>query len=179
MSSPILMSRSNYAKLYYPHVEGKLIAISFITVGELYFGAYRKTGERSDWQISRIDLDRRRSFRLMRAYAEPTLKSKRRWNLRASRVSANDLWIAACAVRHGIPLVTNNRRDFDGIPGLVVRSESQAMREMQSQVSISADATTAPSDQPQPSSKSSSRSEEKARRPWIRDPAVNLALSVN
>ncbi len=31
-----LLSAKNYARLYYPHVEGKLIAISFITVGELH-----------------------------------------------------------------------------------------------------------------------------------------------
>ena len=33
------------------------------------------------------------------------------------------LWIAACALRHSIPLVTHNSKDFVGIPGLKVISE--------------------------------------------------------
>jgi predicted nucleic acid-binding protein len=37
-----LMNGRGYAYLYRPHVEGKLMAISFITVGELYFGAYKR-----------------------------------------------------------------------------------------------------------------------------------------
>ncbi len=37
-----LMNGTRYASLYKPHVEGKLMAVSFVTVGELYFGAYRK-----------------------------------------------------------------------------------------------------------------------------------------
>jgi predicted nucleic acid-binding protein len=30
----------------------------------------------------------------------------------------NDLWIAATAVHFDVPLATNNRRHFEGIPGL-------------------------------------------------------------
>lgn len=37
---------------------------------------------------------------------------------------ANDRWIAACALRHSIPLITHNHRDFDGIPNLNVISEA-------------------------------------------------------
>jgi tRNA(fMet)-specific endonuclease VapC len=39
-------------------------------------------------------------------------------------VAANDLWIAASAIRHSIPLVTNNRRHFERIPNLKLISES-------------------------------------------------------
>ena len=45
----------------------------------------------------------------------------------------NDLWIAACALRHSIPLVSNNDRHFTGVPGLVLISEAQAIREIPSQ----------------------------------------------
>lgn len=31
---------------------------------------------------------------------------------------SNDLWTAAVALRYGLPLATNNRVDFEGIPGL-------------------------------------------------------------
>jgi len=33
-------------------------------------------------------------------------------------VGDNDLWIAACAVRHSIALISNNRKHFEKIPGL-------------------------------------------------------------
>ncbi len=36
------------------------------------------------------------------------------------QVHANDLWIAACAVHYGLPLVTGNGRHFAGLPGLEV-----------------------------------------------------------
>ncbi|HVA62193.1 MAG TPA: PIN domain-containing protein [Terriglobales bacterium] len=33
-------------------------------------------------------------------------------------VAANDLWIAACALRHALPLISNNHRHFQPVPGL-------------------------------------------------------------
>jgi predicted nucleic acid-binding protein len=35
-------------------------------------------------------------------------------------IGANDLWIAASAIRHGAALVTRNREEFQRIPGLKV-----------------------------------------------------------
>jgi len=128
-----LMNGSTYAALYKPHVQGKLIAVSFVTIGELYYGAYRK-----NWSPERIEdlKDRLRSVTIVpydeavcRTYAEikSAIQSK------GKTVADNDLWIAACAVRHSIPLVSNNAKHFADIPGLVLRSESQAMTEMQKQ----------------------------------------------
>ena len=37
-------------------------------------------------------------------------------------IGTNDLWIGATALVHAMPLVTNNLRDFQRIPGLEVRS---------------------------------------------------------
>ena len=39
---------------------------------------------------------------------------------RGSLIGANDLWIAACSLRHGASLVTRNASDFRRIPGLKV-----------------------------------------------------------
>jgi predicted nucleic acid-binding protein len=36
----------------------------------------------------------------------------------------NDLWIAATAIRYSIPLLSNNRRHFEEVPGLVLISEA-------------------------------------------------------
>ena len=40
-------------------------------------------------------------------------------------ISAQDAWIAATALRHNLPLVTNNATDFENVSGLEVRTVSQ------------------------------------------------------
>ena len=35
-------------------------------------------------------------------------------------IGANDLWIAASAIRHGASLVTRNKKEFERVPGLKV-----------------------------------------------------------
>lgn len=39
-------------------------------------------------------------------------------------ISLHDAWITACAVRHSVPLVTHNAKDFDGISSLAMITES-------------------------------------------------------
>lgn len=41
-----------------------------------------------------------------------------------TRLDDHDLWIAACAIRHSIPRVSNNRSHFERVPGLILRSEA-------------------------------------------------------
>ena len=43
---------------------------------------------------------------------------------RGLAVAPNDMWIAACARRHSLVLVTNNRRHFQNIPSLNIISEA-------------------------------------------------------
>jgi tRNA(fMet)-specific endonuclease VapC len=40
------------------------------------------------------------------------------------RIQPNDAWIAACAVRHAVPLVTHNAKDFEGITSLDIITET-------------------------------------------------------
>jgi len=110
---------------YLRHVEGRTTALSFITVGELLFGAFwRRWGERRTADLQTrleaafiLPLDHETSV----AYAR--LKSGLR---RQGRVLAdNDLWIAALALRHSVPLVSNNLAHFERVPGLVLISEAQ------------------------------------------------------
>jgi predicted nucleic acid-binding protein len=51
------------------------------------------------------------------AYAQ--LYATCRRNKRA--IGPNDLWIAASAVRHRIPLITRNQSDFESLPDLEIR----------------------------------------------------------
>jgi len=55
---------------------------------------------------------------VVEAYRHIFRKLKAAGNL----IGANDLWIAATSVRHGIPLVTRNRTEFSRVPGLKVLS---------------------------------------------------------
>lgn len=161
-----LMNGSGYAALYQPHVQGKLIAVSFITVGELYFGAKKK-----GWGSAKIaDLKVRLRTVTIVPYDDSVCVTyagiKTLCEAKGKVVGANDLWIGACAIRHSMPLVSNNFKHFNGIPGLVLRSESQAMQEMQSQMKIAVEMveiSPASSTAPAPlSSQSKTASEAKA-----------------
>ncbi|MBI3694085.1 MAG: PIN domain-containing protein, partial [Acidobacteria bacterium] len=119
--------------IYRPHVTGKLIAVSFVTVGELLFGA-RKRG----WGKIKVDdlLARLRSvvvvpydFKVCETYAD----LKARLAAVGMVVADNDLWIAACAVRHSVPLISNNCAHFEKIPDLVLISEAPVVKEIRSQ----------------------------------------------
>jgi tRNA(fMet)-specific endonuclease VapC len=121
------------AALYRPHVDGKLVAVSFITVGEILFGAYK-----NKWGITKLEQIKTRlrsvtivpyDWTVCQTYGD----LKARLQEAGRGVADNDLWIAACAVRHSIPLVSNNRAHFEGIPGLVLISEAPVIGQIQSQ----------------------------------------------
>jgi len=118
-----LMRGGAEARLYLPHVQGKLLAISFITVGELYFGAEKaRWGEQKRRQLETT----LRNFvvvpydhEIARCYGRLVAERQRI----GAPVAPNDAWIAACAVRHRVPLVTHNPRDFTRISELTVITE--------------------------------------------------------
>lgn len=111
------------AELYRPIVRGKTIALSFVSVGELYVWTKRK-----HWGARRIaDLEQRLKAVVIIPYDLELCKmyGQVSADLMAigRKVPANDLWIAVCAIRHSIPLVTHNKKDFEGIPNLQIISE--------------------------------------------------------
>lgn len=57
---------------------------------------------------------------LTRTVAECYSELSRRQRGSGNRIGTNDLWIAATALAHGLPLVTRNHRDFSRIPQLQV-----------------------------------------------------------
>ncbi len=113
--------RDSRGELYRPYVKGKTIALSFISVGELYVWTIRRK-----WSPSRIAALERHlqdvvvvpyDLELCREYGRVKV------SLPPGRVVAtNDLWIATSAIRHSIPLLTHNRKHFDGIPRLKIVS---------------------------------------------------------
>lgn len=115
-----LMKGGPLAEAYAPHVQGKLLAIAFITVGEMYFGAENKNwGEKKRKELETtlhnfivIPYD----HEIARCYGRLMAERKRN----GQRIAPNDAWIAACAARHAVPLITHNAKDFEGITSLEV-----------------------------------------------------------
>lgn len=118
-----LMRGGPLAERYVPHVQGRLLAITFITVGEFYFGA-----EKGNWgERRRKELETTlRNFvaipydhEIARSYGRLVAERQRS----GKGIAPNDAWIAACAARYGVPLITHNAKDFEGITGLQVLTE--------------------------------------------------------
>ena len=112
------------AKAYQQHLQGNTLAISFMTVAELYQWAYVR-----NWGEQRLDQleERLRSY----VVVPYDLALCKQWaTICANRqkmgkpISVQDAWIAATALRHGCPLVTHNKGDFCNIAGLTVISEA-------------------------------------------------------
>ena len=106
-----------------PHLLGQTLCVSFQTVAELYQWA-----ETKGWGTqtrARMELWLRNFVILpydndtARAWAQIMVERKSK----GQPVSAQDAWVAACALRHNCPLITHNVKDFKGITGLIVISE--------------------------------------------------------
>src|SRR6266404_8555325 len=96
---------------YRVHLDGHEIALSFITVGELYAG-YKKKIYKGEWPESHMEtLEARLKLVVILPYdvevckAYGDLKTTLKTPGGTDRViGPNDLWIAACAVRHSLKL---------------------------------------------------------------------------
>ena len=117
-----LMRGHRLVEPYRPYLEGRVLAISFMTVGELYEGAYR-----AGWDQQRLTALRETvktyvtipfSFQVCREWG--AIRSERR----VRTIAVDDAWIAATARAHDLPLVTHNPRDFHDIEGLKVLPKS-------------------------------------------------------
>lgn len=116
-----LFRRDSRRELYAADLLGKRLCLAFVSVAELRLWAI----ERAWGQKRRESLDQ-----VLLGYTILGFDSETAW--RWAEVAAHqrrggrdqkdrgDWWIAACALRHGLPLVTHNARDFVGIPGLEV-----------------------------------------------------------
>jgi predicted nucleic acid-binding protein len=132
---PVLLDTNVYSYLtrgaddpqgapYRRHVTGRTVVICQITAGELLFGAVRR-----GWSERRVqDLQEKARGAVMLPLDFPVcvIYAQVKANLRTQGriIGDNDIWIAAFALRRSIPLVSNNRRHFENIPGLVLITEA-------------------------------------------------------
>jgi tRNA(fMet)-specific endonuclease VapC len=109
---------SNYADPYLPILNGQELALSFMTVAELFqWAILRQWGDLRLAQLEKylsnyliIPVDQP----LCRAWAEVRANCQSTGRI----ISPQDAWIAATALRYDLPLVTHNVKDFLGVPNL-------------------------------------------------------------
>lgn len=120
-----LFKADTRADLYRPHLDGRLVVISFMTLAELdQWALLRNRGEQRkqalEAYIARFTVtpyDRERC----RLWAATSVEARRP----GRPLQTADAWIAATAMLYGVPLVTHNPGDFGGLPGLLLISEAQ------------------------------------------------------
>jgi predicted nucleic acid-binding protein len=110
------------AEPWIPLVAERYVLVSFVTAGELKAGA-----EFKNWgHAKRADLDARLASSvivpydsaLIDEYARVYAEARRQGHALAAKAQANDRWIAATARLLDVPLLTNNRAHFAGLPRL-------------------------------------------------------------
>lgn len=113
-----------FGSRYDPELAGRIALISFMTVAEIerWMLQYR-------WGHPRIQLFRTFLRRFTLVPSSPDLC--RKWaevmvtaQAAGRRIESADAWIAATALLHDAPLLTNNRNDYLGVAGLTLISHA-------------------------------------------------------
>ena len=120
-----LIPNSALALRYEPLLLGRAEFVSFQTVAEVRYGALlRGWGDtrlrRMEAEIARTETVHSGSD-LIRVYAELRVACQRIGHALSQREHDADRWIAATALRLGVPLISNDRV-FEGTPGLVLEA---------------------------------------------------------
>jgi tRNA(fMet)-specific endonuclease VapC len=113
-----LLKGDSRARSYAPHLQGRILAISFMTVAELFQWAFvHNWGAR---RMSQLETSLRNYTVLPFDIVLCRLWGEVRANCRAvgCPISPQDAWIAATALRYRMPLVTHNPVDFEAIEEL-------------------------------------------------------------
>jgi predicted nucleic acid-binding protein len=120
-----LVPGSRLAERYAPLIAGRLAFISFQTVAELLYGALRR-----DWgeaRMRRLDAKVHRAEivhtgpELVALCAQLRADCAAIGHALAQREHNGDRWIAATAIRIGVPLVSNDTI-FRDVPGLALEA---------------------------------------------------------
>jgi tRNA(fMet)-specific endonuclease VapC len=118
----LFFRRDTRSLLYDSDVRDKIRCLSFASVAELRFGAL--VGGWNEPRRQQLEVAIERTV-ILPGDNQTTLH----WALvRAARqrlgrpIASEDCWIAATALRHQIPLITHNGRDYENIPHLKLLS---------------------------------------------------------
>lgn len=100
----------------------KNIAISFITLSELYYGAYKS--QRVEQNLSAIKILKKKLKRIdsNKGICEAFGNLKSDLEKEGNIIDDADIFIAACALENNLVLVTNNEKHFSRIRGLKIEN---------------------------------------------------------
>lgn len=94
------------------------VALPFITVSELYYGAYKSQRMEANLQLVRSLTEQLTVLESDETISEQFGELKAGLEKNGMIIDDADLYIAACAKVHGLTLVTNNTKHFKRIKGL-------------------------------------------------------------
>ena len=108
------------ADFFRPYILNSTLSVSFMSVAELYYGAYA-----DGWGVARtVRLEDSLKSYVILQYDYLTCQLwgqvKAQRQAHGHEIGHADAWIAATALRHNCALATNNTRDFVDIEGLVL-----------------------------------------------------------
>ena len=112
------------ASLYYREIQGGLAYLSFMTIAEL-----RRWTLQAAWGKQRLQSlsEYLQDFAVIPSspdlcdiWAEVTVAAQ----AAGRRIDCADAWIAATALLYDVPLITHNRGDYLGVPGLQIISHA-------------------------------------------------------
>lgn len=110
------------AARYAPLAAGKRLVLSFATVAELWRGAYaRGYGETSRKKLEAdigLTVVVAPTSALTHEWARLTNDAHADGHPLGQKAQAHDAWVAATARHLKLPLLTDNKRHFNGIPGI-------------------------------------------------------------
>ena len=119
----MLFKGDTRAVAYRPHITGRLLGISFMTLAELErWPLERDWGQRRKLELAQhltryVVLPVSRE--LCGKWAEVSFAAKRK---ERPPIQTADAWIRASALHYQVPLITNNRSDYSAVDGLVLLS---------------------------------------------------------
>lgn len=122
-----LVPGSPLADRYEPVIVGRPAFVSFQTVAELYFGAVQRGWGSSrmlkmNTKLARVEVVHS-GPELVLVYARLRVECQRVGHALAQRAHDADRWIAATALRLGVPLVSDDHI-FRGVPELTLEPAS-------------------------------------------------------
>jgi len=94
------------------------VALSFINISELYYGAYKSQRTQSNLNLIRQLTGQLNVVESDEAISEIFGQLKAELEVAGTIIDDADLFIAACAKVHGLILVTNNVKHFKRVKGL-------------------------------------------------------------
>ncbi|MFL6215125.1 MAG: type II toxin-antitoxin system VapC family toxin [Blastocatellia bacterium] len=119
-----IFKEDSRGRLYEPHLGGKDVVISFVTLAELDRWAISSSWGETRKRKLEAYLDGffvvHSNAMLCHLWAEIVESGKQK----GQPIQPGDAWIAATALLHKVPLVTHNRKDFVGVEGLTLFSEN-------------------------------------------------------